>query len=307
LVRSAGALTGIVFDIMKYAIHDGPGIRTIVFLKGCPLDCWWCHNPEGKSPGREIMVWESRCIGCGECARACRYGAISEVDGRLVSSPDRCRRCFACVEACCADAREAVGKEMTVEQVMKEIEKDRIFYEESGGGVTFSGGEPLMQPEFLNALLEASKDEELHTAVETAGYAKWEDLLAASEKTDLFLYDLKLMDDGEHRKFTGVPNGPILENLEALSAVHDHVIVRVPVIPGVNDHEANITRMGRFLSESTRVKEVHLLPYHKAGAEKYGRLNVQRKMPELEPPDDETMNTIAERLRSFGKTVKIGG
>ncbi|NPV70034.1 MAG: glycyl-radical enzyme activating protein [Firmicutes bacterium] len=295
---------------MKYGIHDGPGIRTIVFLKGCQMRCWWCHNPEGQRPGLEVMLWGERCIGCGECLKACRHGAIVDAaDGErpIHTLSEKCTVCGDCVKACYAGARTIVGRVATVDQVMEEIRKDRAFYEESGGGATFSGGEPMSQAEFLDALLQECKREELHTAVETTGFAKLEDLLRAGEKTDLFLYDLKLIDDEEHRKHTGVSNGVILDNLKALSLRHGNIIVRIPIIPGVTDTDRNLLKMGEFLSGLDDVREVHLLPYHKAGVGKYARLGKGYDLPALQPPSEQAMNGIAERLKNCGKRVKIGG
>mgnify|MGYP001031050000 CR=1 FL=1 len=298
---------GTIFDIMKYSIHDGPGIRTTVFFKGCPLNCWWCHNPESQAIGQEIMLWEDRCIGCGDCLKACRNGAIVNRDGVLLTVRENCRMCFECVKVCHSGARVAVGKNVTPEQVMEEVQKDIVFYEESGGGVTFSGGEPLLQPDFLEVLLGKCKEKEIHTAVDTTGFAKSEDLLRTAPKTDLFLYDLKLMDELEHRKYTGVSNEPILKNLSALSRCHGNIIIRIPVIPGVNDGEENLMRTAGFVSGLNGVREIDLLPYHKAGAGKYQRLEMTYALPETEPPDNESVNRMAEKMRISGKKIKIGG
>ncbi|MGE5484147.1 MAG: glycyl-radical enzyme activating protein [Ignavibacteriales bacterium] len=292
---------------MKYAIHDGPGIRTIVFLKGCPLRCWWCHNPEGQDPRPELIMWENRCISCGECARVCTGGAIVTGDGLLRFRKEDCRLCFKCVEACHAGSRAVAGREVSVEEVMEEILKDAPFYEESGGGVTFSGGEPLAQPQFLEALLAECGAREIHTAIETTGWAIREDLLRISPKANLILFDLKIIDEAEHRKHTGSSNGPILDNLAALTAVHDNVVVRIPVVPGVNDSDQRVHEFGRFLTGLPGIREIHLLPYHKAGVEKYRRLGRQYRLPSLEPPDRATMERISATLRDYGKTVKIGG
>lgn len=300
-------VTGRILDIMKYSIHDGPGIRTTVFFKGCPLNCWWCHNPESQAMDQEIMLREDRCIGCGDCLKACRYGAIVNADGALLTLSEKCRLCFECVKECHSGAREVVGENATVEKVMEEVEKDIIFYEESGGGVTFSGGEPLLQPGFLHILLEKCKEKEIHTAVDTTGFAKLEDLLRISPKTDLFLYDLKHMDDGEHRKYTGVSNKLILNNLAELSQHHRNIIIRVPVVPGVNDSEENLLETADFVSGLNGVTEIDLLPYHKAGAGKYQRLKKTYALPSAEPPDHKTMARIAEIMKVSDKTIKIGG
>jgi pyruvate formate lyase activating enzyme len=224
--------SGLIFDIKKYSIHDGPGIRTTLFLKGCPLACAWCHNPESQSSKPEMIFREQRCIRCGVCLTACPRRAITwNGDGPLTDWA-ACQPCDACVTACYAEARERIGREMTVAQALAEIERDRAFYDESGGGVTFSGGEPLMQSDFLAALLHACKAQDLHTAVDTCGFAAWETLDKVRGEVDLFLYDLKLMDDARHRAFTGVSNAPILANLQALSRLGHNLLIRIPLVPG---------------------------------------------------------------------------
>jgi pyruvate formate lyase activating enzyme len=299
--------TGLVFDIKKFSIHDGPGIRTTVFFKGCPLSCWWCHNPEGQSPQPELVLRESRCIGCGACLEVCDQGAISW-DGDVVSTDrEKCVLSGACVEVCYAEAREMVGQEMTVAEVMAEIGRDIAFYDQSGGGVTFSGGEPLLQRDFLLALLRACKEEEIHTAVDTCGFATWETLDSIRKHVDLFLYDLKLMDDAKHRKFTGVSNELILKNLQRLSAQGHDIFLRVPIIPGINDDAENIRQIGTFAAALPHLKRVDILPYHRAAAEKYHRLNKIYGLPETRPPSDEKMAEITQILRGFGLQVKTGG
>ena len=183
---------------MKYSIHDGPGIRTAVFLKGCPMHCWWCHNPESQETAPQLMLGAAACIGCGACLEVCPHGAVSRQDGAILTDPARCQDCLTCVDHCQSGARKGVGRSMTVNDVLAEVEKDLVFYDDSGGGVTFSGGEPLLQPDFLYSLLSGAKARELHTAVETTGFGKLQDLLRIGAVTDLFLYDLKLMDDAEH-------------------------------------------------------------------------------------------------------------
>ena len=300
-------VTGIVFDIKKFSIHDGPGIRTTVFFKGCPLNCWWCHNPESQAPEPELVFWEGRCIRCGACLEVCDPGAIFW-DGDVVSTDgEKCTLCGACAEACYAEAREIVGREMTVAQVMAEIERDVPFYDESGGGVTFSGGEPLAQRDFLLALLRACREKEIHTAVDTCGFATWETFDNIREYVGLFLYDLKLMDAAKHQKFTGVSNGLILRNLQALSQRGHDIFLRVPIIPGINDDDEEVRRIGAFAAALPRLERVDILPYHRAGVEKYGRLNEVYELPETRPPSDERMAGITQMLRGFGLQVKIGG
>ena len=299
--------SGTVFNIMRYCLHDGPGIRTIVFLKGCPLRCWWCHNPEGQDRQPEIAFRESRCIRCGNCYALCAQGAVGKINDRYIILEEKCIQCGKCVDVCYAEAREIAGKEMTVVEVMQEVEKDRVFYDESGGGVTFSGGEPLMQHDFLMGLLQLSRARGIHTAVETAGYTSPEILKRISTWTNLFLYDVKVIDDKRHRDFTGVSNELILENLKGLSSWGADVIVRVPLIPGVSDDEENVRSLGGFLTQSTSIKEVHLLPFHKTGKEKYERLRKPSHAWPEEPLSTERAEVLAAILRGFGLTTRIGG
>lgn len=306
--RDSSLLEGIVFDIKRFSIHDGPGIRTTIFLKGCPLDCLWCHNPEGIASILEILYRENLCIRCNTCMDTCLQGAITpSEDGRPITSPDRCILCGDCVEACPTGAREITGREVTVAGMLAEIEKDIIFYDESGGGVTFSGGEPLRQPDFLFALLKACKEREIHTAVDTSGFASPQILDRIREYTDLFLYDLKLMDDEKHRRFTGVSNALILENLRRLSSRGSSIIVRVPIIPGINDDDENVTKIGEFVAALPRLPQVDILPYHATGTEKYRRLGKEYALSDTQSPSIETILGIARRLQEFGLQVTVGG
>lgn len=305
--RKLMSRSGAVFNMMKYCLHDGPGIRTIVFLKGCPLRCWWCHNPEGQVRHPEIAFRESRCIRCGDCFALCAQGAVDKIDDRYVIAEEKCIQCGECVEVCYAEAREIAGKEMTVAEVMKEVEKDRVFYDESGGGVTFSGGEPLMQHDYLLALLQVSRALGIHTAVETTGYTTPEILKRVSNWTDLFLYDIKVIDDQRHRDFTGVSNERILDNLKRLSSWGANVIVRVPVVPGVSDSEENARSLATFLTQSTMIKEVHLLPFHMGGREKYERFRRPSQTWPEQPLSTERAEALAVVIQSFGLSTRIGG
>jgi pyruvate formate lyase activating enzyme len=295
---------GVVFDIKHYAIHDGPGIRTTVFLKGCPLDCAWCHNPESKRPQPEFMWWPTRCIGCRSCVEGCPEGAVA-IGDRLVIDEELCVGCGSCVEGCYAEALELVGGEMSVEEVMEEVRRDSEFYRESGGGVTFSGGEPLMQPAFLAELLAACKGEGLHTAVDTSGHADPAALEAIMGNTDLFLYDLKHMDPEQHKRYVGASNELILSNLALLRG--KAVVIRAPIVPGVNDDEENVRRMGEYVS-SLGFSDVCLLPYHKVGAEKAQRLNRETGPQFLaEAPTEASLDRLSGVLKEYGLQVKIGG
>jgi len=311
---------GVVFDIKRYAIHDGPGIRTTVFLKGCPLGCRWCHNPESRRAEPEIGVRWSRCLRCGACVEACPVGAVvmegrpteGASVGRPVTMLELCVRCGACVEACPAGARELIGRQMTVGQVMAEVEKDVLVYDESGGGVTFSGGEPLAQAAFLMGLLGACRRREIHAAVDTSLYAPWETVRAAAEEADLLLCDVKHMEAAEHKRLTGVENGLILENLRRLLAGPWRVIVRVAVIPGCNDGRANLEATGAFLASAGagRVERVDVLRYNPGGLDKAERLSGRFEMVRPGRDDgavDAAVETAAEVLRGYGLRVEVSG
>lgn len=297
-----------IFDIKRYAIHDGPGIRTTVFLKGCPLKCLWCHNPEGISGEQEFMWYKERCTACSDCQNLCNKGAISFSDDSLLLDQLKCDLCEACVDVCHSQALKLVGKKITVAQVIKKIEKDMVFYDESGGGVTFSGGEPLMQPYFLHSLLKACKELRIHTSVDTSGYANSDVLLKISKHVDLFLYDLKVINDEKHVKFTGVSNKLILENLKKLSNNRRKIIVRFALIPSVNDDEKDILELGAFVYSLKNVKELSILPYHKAGVEKFKRLRKPKNSLFIScPPSDETLSEIERKLKNFELEIQVGG
>lgn len=305
--RKNRLLTGTVFDISRYSIHDGPGIRTTVFFKGCPLNCWWCHNPESMASEPRVAMRETRCIRCGRCVEGCPSGAIALEGGVPVTDPSLCRQCLECTRLCYAEAREVVGWTMTVDEVMTEIEKDIPFFDESGGGVTFSGGEPLMQPAFLLRLLEECGRREIHRTVDTSGHSSRDLLLEVAEQTDLFLYDLKHMDAEIHRQYTGLSNRTILDNLAALSERAVAIRVRFPVIPGINDSLVHAGQMGAFLQQLPRVKVVDLLPYHDVMRTKYKRFGLSWRLGPVPPPDSNHVRGIAETLCGFGLQVTIGG
>lgn len=262
--------SGIIFDIKKFAIHDGPGIRTTIFFKGCPLTCWWCHNPESQNFKPEKFI-NPKTIENG------------------------------------SEKVEIIGKEVSVNDVFKEIEKEIIFYDESKGGVTFSGGEPLSQPEFLRSLLILCKNNGIHTVLDTSGYATEEILKQIKDYVDLFLYDLKFIDNAKHEKYTGVPNQQIIKNLIQLSENGSNIIIRIPIIPGINDDEDDLNKMRDFISGLNNIQGIDLLPFHKIGKNKYIKLNLPYKMDNYNEPSSELMEKIKLKFDSTNVPVKIGG
>ena len=299
--------TGLVFDIQRCSLHDGPGIRTTVFLKGCPLRCKWCHNPESLDPMPEISLTPTLCIGCGRCVQVCpRQAHRFTEDNEHLIDRDRCVRCGRCADECPAGALEMVGKEMSADEVLDEVRRDKVFYDESGGGMTLSGGEVLAQSAFGAELLRRAKAEGFHTAIETSGHAPWERLERLLPHVDLILYDLKFADSDRHREFTGVPNETIRDNLRRVCSQPRDVEVRVPMITGYNTDDGNIDAIGRFLSSLPHPPRMHLLKYNVLAPGKYAR--VGRAYPlEAKPPTETTPEQLAHArdiLASYGLTVE---
>ena len=301
-------MTGRVFDIKRYSIHDGPGIRTTVFLKGCSLRCLWCHNPESVDPGPELMHWPSRCVRCYSCVEACPKGAIAkDADGAVIVDRAKCDLCGRCAEACLYDAMQIVGREMSIEDVLGEVEKDKVFYDQSGGGVTLSGGDPFVQSAFAEALLDGCRARGIRTAVDTAGFSRNGVLDRIASKADLILYDLKCMDDARHKELTGVSNVPIIENLKRLAAGRTEVWVRIPLVSGVNDDDDNIRRTIAFLSSLKTIRRVGILPYHAGGLEKARRIGRENNFRKFETPSEERIAAIEGAFREAGFEVRRGG
>jgi pyruvate formate lyase activating enzyme len=282
-------MDGWVFDIQRFSIHDGPGIRTTVFLQGCNLRCSWCHNPESQAVGPSVQFFPDKCILCARCVEACPQGAQLVAEGRRVYVRDLCRACGACVDTCFAAALVIKARRMSVAEVMAEVEKDRPYYDDSAGGVTFSGGEPALQDEFLLHLLRESKQRGFHTAVDTACHAPWEAIAALLPHTDLFLVDVKAFDEATHRAGAGVSNRRILENVRRLAASGVKLRIRVPVVPGFNADAAELSKIADFLAGLERTPPVELLPFHHLGGGKYESLGREYPSRALQPPSDEAM------------------
>jgi len=307
--EAAGLLVcGLVSSIRRLAVHDGPGIRTIVFLKGCPLCCAWCAAPETQSSDLDVIHYPERCIACDRCRSVCRVDAIQvDVEGRRRLDRSRCTLCGECVETCYAEALTMSGERRTVGEVVAELVRDRVFYERSGGGVTLSGGEPLLQPEFTAALLNACKREGLHTALETSGCQRWEAFERLLTDLDLLLYDLKIMDPGKHQRLVGVSNELILENLRRAVGRGVPTIVRVPVVAGLTDDIENYGTMAEFLRGISPIGRVDLLPYHRLGEGTYARLGRTYALLGIPLVTDEKLAELASILRAHGVSVQIGG
>lgn len=294
-----------IFNIQRFSIHDGPGIRTTVFVKGCPLDCKWCGNPESKNPVPRLILRDIECKGCGACIDACPQNAInmSSETGRVIDWA-KCDQCLQCVDACIYGSLNITGKYMTVDQIMDEVMSDSVFYETSNGGITVSGGEPLSQSAFVRKLMIAAKQKGLHTALDTSGYAPWSDFEQVIEYVDLVLFDVKHMDTKKHKEGTAIGNEIILQNLANTSRLTE-VWIRIPLIAGYNDSEENIDSVGRKAAE-LGIKRISLLPYHEGGKSKCEQLGHEYMVPEARSPSDDRIKELALILKSYGLDVVEG-
>ena len=305
-------ITGRIFNIQRYSLHDGSGIRTLVFLKGCPLRCLWCSNPESQKSIPELGFIEARCVGadvCGApCVLSCPINAV-RLNGQDKPEIDRnkCEVCGNCAQACSHDALKVVGYEMSVDEVMAEVKKDMPFYRRSGGGLTIGGGEPLAQYRFTAAILEAAEEEYIHTAIETTGHAPWEQFESVLKHVDLLQMDLKHMDSQKHKELTGQSNELILDNLKKVLSVKEpqDVIIRIPVIPGCNDTAENIEDTARFVAE-LGFTQIELIPYHKMGTSKYTQYGMVYPLDELEPPSQTDLQGFKNIVEGFGLQEMTG-
>lgn len=299
-----------ITNIQKYSIHDGDGIRTTIFFKGCPLQCRWCHNPETQKFYKQILVDAKKCTGCETCLLTCPNEAIQIVDGKAVTDAERCSACGECTTFCLRNIRELAGKEYTVRELVKEIMKDEMFYEESGGGVTLSGGEVMcMDMDFIETLVKSLCRKGVSVTIDTCGFAPYDNFKRILPYIDTFLYDIKAIDTSLHKEFTGVDNTLILDNLERLSADGAKIYIRIPVIKGVNADTESMKSMIRWIQEhKINAAQVNLLPYHNTGSNKYNRLGTVYKGIDFETPAKEEMLNFAEMFYVAGfHNTKIGG
>lgn len=299
-----------IINIQKFSVHDGPGIRTTVFFKGCPLRCAWCHNPESQSYGRELLFDAEKCTGCGYCVKACGQKAIQvSVSFKAVTDLEKCILCEECTDYCIGNNREIAGKQYEIEELVKILLQDKIFYEQSGGGVTLSGGEVMTQDmDYIEELCKRLKSHQISIAIDTCGIAPKENFARLLPYVDIFLYDIKAMDDEIHRKYTGQSNEMIFSNLEYLACRNANLNIRIPVIQSVNDKEEDMVSLIHYLKEHIGCPKVNLLPYHNTGSSKYAKLGRTYPKEDFSVPDEAKMERLKQLFEENGfLQVKIGG
>lgn len=298
-----------IINIQKFSVHDGDGIRTTIFFKGCYLNCWWCHNPESQSFNPEVMINTEKCTGCRACEQVCPEKAIHMENCKQCTDRTKCKVCSSCLDYCVNNAREVVGKQYTIAELIKEVDKDYMFYEESFGGVTLSGGEVMAQDmEYIEELLKKLKKKGYNITIDTCGFAPQKNFQTVLPYVDTFLYDVKLMDDEKHKKYMGQSNELIFTNLKYLSDNGARIYIRIPVIGGVNDSDTEMKAIISYLKENISVAQVNLLPYHDIASSKYERLDVTYKGEEFTVPSKERMEELKEMFQKNGFTnTKIGG
>jgi pyruvate formate lyase activating enzyme len=300
-------MSGIVSDIQRFSVHDGPGIRTTVFLKGCQMRCRWCHNPEALRPGPELQLFLDKCIGCGTCFKVCPRGAHGMESGRRVFHRQRCTACGTCARSCYAEALVLVGRQMTAAEVLAEAVQDREFYADSDGGVTISGGEPIFQPAFAREILALCREAGIHTAIETNLAWPWEQVESVLGVTDLVMADIKMMDPAAHRQWTGVTNDMILDNVQRLGRAGRPLVIRTPVIPGVNDTASEIGRVGSLLAGLANLLYYELLPHNPLAAGKYESLGMEQDEFSAPRGVSDKMNALAAEAGKSGVPVRVAG
>ena len=293
-------MQGVITDIQHFSIHDGPGIRTTVFFKGCSQRCFWCHNPETLLPQPQLQLYLDRCIGCGACFEACPQGAHQLTDGERSFNRDACTGCGTCVDTCYAQALVLAGETKSVDEIVEIVLRDRAFYETSGGGVTLSGGEPLLQLDFAEAILRRCRDAGIHTAVETAANLPWDQLARILPLTDLLMMDIKVMDTVKHRDCTGVSNERILDNARKLGKEQIPLVIRTPIVPGVNDDDASVAAIAAFVAGLPNVVTYELLRFHGMADSKYASLEMDHRARDLAAPTKARMEALTKIARSFG-------
>ena len=298
----------LIFDVKRYAINDGPGIRVTIFLKGCPLSCIWCHNPESMKKTVEKLYTNSKCIGCCACVDSCTQSACELTKDGIVTDFKKCFLCGECARVCPTGATEMSGKSYLVEEIMEIIKKETFLMDSSEGGVTFSGGEPLSHHELLLELLKECKKEDIHRCIDTTGYTTENKILEIAKNCEHFLYDLKIMDDEKHKRFTGVSNSQILKNLQLLSRLDVDINIRIPLIKGVNEDEENITKTAKFIKSLKKPPLlVNILPYHSIAQKKYEKLGRLHEFVKLEEPTKKEQQRVIDIFDSYGIKAIIGG